>query len=374
MNCPGSIRLSRGIEQRKSSYAAEGSAAHKLAEMTLGNKAKVPIDFLGEEIEIEGDTFVVDDEMADAVSVYVDFVRGLVQPGDEPEFECRFDLSNIYPGMFGTADCVIYRPSTKELWVIDYKHGKGVPVEAENNLQLLYYGLGAATAKQNRGLLTVHICVVQPRCPHPKGPVRVWDTDVVSLIDHAGDLVAAARATEAADAPLKAGDWCKFCLAAPTCPALRDKAMQTAMADFDDTGAVHAPDPTTLSGEQLAQVLANASILKDWLKRVDEFAHHEAEAGRIPPGFKLVARRATRKWRSADEAQTYLRSIVGLEDDQIFVEPKMKSPAQVEAVLGKKRKSEIASLWDSVSSGTVLAPLDDARPVAIPDAVKDFSD
>jgi len=373
MNCPGSIRLSRGIEQRKSSYAAEGSAAHKLAEMVLASK-KVPLDFLGEEIEIDGDTFTVDEEMADAVNVYVEFVRELVLPGDEPEFECRFDLSNIYPGMFGTADCVVYRPVTKELWVIDYKHGKGVPVEAENNLQLLYYGLGASTAKSNRGLKAVHICVVQPRCPHPKGPVRVWTTDVMSLIDHAGDLVNAAKATEAADAPLKAGDWCKFCLAAPTCPALRGKVMETAMADFDDTGAVHVPDPTTLSDAQLAQTLANASVIKDWLKRLDEFAHHEAEAGRVPPGFKLVARRATRRWKEQQTAETHLRAICGLENDQIFVEPKMKSPAQIEAVLGKKRKSEIASLWDSVSSGTVLAPMDDARPVAIPDAVKDFTD
>ncbi len=42
---------------------------------------------------------------------------------------------------FGTADALIIANNTIE--VIDLKYGKGVKVDAQNNPQLMLYGLGA---------------------------------------------------------------------------------------------------------------------------------------------------------------------------------------------------------------------------------------
>src|SRR3990172_8181607 len=97
--CPGSIRLSRGIPRTTSAYAAEGTAAHELAAACLehGQNAAQYIDHA---IGADGHEFIVDDEMAEAVQVYLDYVRS---QWISPE-----------PGV---------------LVVCDYKHGSGVAVE-----------------------------------------------------------------------------------------------------------------------------------------------------------------------------------------------------------------------------------------------------
>ena len=55
--------------------------------------------------------------------------------------EQSLDMSEWIPECFGTSDVVIV--SEYALVVIDYKHGKGVPVVAEGNYQARIYALGA---------------------------------------------------------------------------------------------------------------------------------------------------------------------------------------------------------------------------------------
>src|SRR3546814_4543595 len=76
---------------------------------------------------------MVDEEMVDAVQVFLDTIRRDYKPGDVLVVEQRFDLSSWYPGLFGTCDAVLYRPSTGELRVYDLKYGRGVPVEVERS-------------------------------------------------------------------------------------------------------------------------------------------------------------------------------------------------------------------------------------------------
>jgi hypothetical protein len=61
-NCPGSIRLSRGIPNTESVYAQEGTKAHELAERIL-TTGEIPPD--------------TDPEMLEAVLVYVNYIRTL---------------------------------------------------------------------------------------------------------------------------------------------------------------------------------------------------------------------------------------------------------------------------------------------------------
>lgn len=321
----------------------------------------------------DGEWFEIDDEMVDAVETYVEYIQSRVEPEDEVEFEVNFNLGHIHPSFFGTADAIIYKPAQHHLIVIDYKHGKGVAVEVENNPQLLYYGLGAATTKHNRGVETIEIVVVQPRCPHPGGPVRMWQADVVDLIEHSTTLVAAAQRTEADDAPLIPGDHCRFCPAAHFCPALKGRVFDICGADVADSGDIHLSDPTKFTPDMLAKVLGQADIIKGWLKRLDDYAHHEAEAGRPVPGFKLVAKRATRKWLNEATARTVLTTEYGLEASQIMTEPELRSPAQVEKLVPKKERAGLAELVESKSSGTVLAPESDPRPAVVSEAAGEFA-
>lgn len=385
-NCPGSIRASEGMPNTSSVFAREGTAAHALAEHCLshgfdtGRFLDWGIADDGKLIERPNDTsdlVMVDEEMVEAVQVYLDTVRADYKPGDVLVVEQRFDLSSWYPGCFGTNDAGLYRPSTGLLRVYDLKYGRGVPVEVERNSQLLYYGLGAAMAETGRLINTVELVVVQPRAPHRDGPVRRWETTGMELLDWAVELVEAAKRTTRPDAPLNPGEWCKFCPAAPTCPALRQKALDVAKAEFTEGGALTLPDVNTLP---LSEVLHQVGMIEDWCRRVRDFAHHEAEAGRTPEGWKLVGKRPSRKFRDETTAIETLRLVHEVEDEHLYDPPKFKSPAKIEATLrqhyglkGKKATEAIADLVTSVSSGTVLAPIDDPRPPATPEAATEFS-
>ncbi len=374
MACPGSVRLSKGLPNKSSPYAREGIAAHQVAEECL-LKGTPPETFLERTIKVEGSENRVDEEMVEAVEIYRNAVNADHQAGDEVAVEQRFDLSRFFPELFGTNDCSIYRPSTGELFVYDLKYGRGVPVTVEHNPQLLYYGLGAAIAKPGRSLTAVELVVVQPRCPHPDGPVRRWRIDAVDLLEWAAELVTAAEATARTDALFHAGSHCKFCPAAAICPSLREHVQSTTRAEFnvDDSGSVS--DPETLSGEELAQVLKEASVIEDWLRRVREFAHGEAESGRVPPGFKLVAKRANRKWRDVTEAERVLKNmrLTRAESHEV----KFKTPAKIETVLKSKKvpatkMDRFKDLVIKESSGSTLVDESDPRPPLRPHAQEEF--
>jgi hypothetical protein len=369
INCPGSIRQSEGIPSVESSYALEGTVAHEVCELLLNGKP-LPASIKGVEVT---------DEMVEHCNVYVELVRHRAQsevPGvageAEVDIEQRFHLEALHPDFFGTADCVIYKPAEKRLIVIDFKYGRGIPVEAKGNPQLRYYALGAALKKHNRGVSVVETVIVQPRCPHPDGPIRSDEISAMELLDWSADLVNAAKATAEPDAPLNPGDWCKFCPAAATCPALRDKVLQTAQADFAEDGTLHLSNPETYDTKALWDMLPVVDQIEDWARRVRELAHHEAEAGRCDPRWKLVATRATRKWK--DEGNVVVRlTELGYEVGAMYVDPKIKSPAQIEKLIGKRDKPAIADLIESVSSGTVLAPIDDPRPPVRAEAQAEFT-
>lgn len=373
MNCPGSIRLSAGIPSTSSIYADEGTAAHELCEKCLLQEANAE-DFLGDTITVNGTDFEVDQEMVDAVAVYCDTVWGAMSKSDILMIEERFSLESLDPPapMFGTADAVIYKPKRGKrparLVVIDFKYGQGVPVEVLGNPQMRYYGLGAALKHRDKPLSVIEMVVVQPRARHADGPVRREEIPVFELIEWSGDLLEAARRTEDPDAPLAAGDWCRFCPAHPVCPEARRAVLETAKADFAD---VMPPEPETLTAEQIGEILNRGEIIKKWIASVYDYALAELNAGREIPGWKLVDKRATRKWMDEQAAIEKLRDL-GLDDDDLYTS-KFVTPAQAEKKLGKGQKGEIAGLIIKESSGVTLAPEFDARPPAIPAAQRDFA-
>lgn len=140
MNCPGSVRLSRGFDDSSSVFAREGTAAHALAHhcLTTGRDAE---EFRGwyigatslsaPEADVgppdEDTVFTVTAEMAEAVQMYLDVVRGLVADGYEMEFEQR--LSTPLAGVYGTGDAIGYHPQRRRVVIVDLKYGKGVSVD-----------------------------------------------------------------------------------------------------------------------------------------------------------------------------------------------------------------------------------------------------
>lgn len=356
--CPGSVRLSRGIENRTTSYAAEGTVAHGLAQLAL-DPGIPPETYLGKTRSADGFDFEVTQEMVDAVNVFTE--TDPLEDGDTGYVEHKFDLSHVYDGLYGTADRVVWKPKTALLIVRDFKYGAGVPVDVKDNPQLRYYALGALI---DLGLPAkrVRMEVVQPRCPHPDGPIRAEEIDAIELMDFATDLIDYAKATEDENAPLHPGEHCRWCVAAGICPALKARANAFAAQAF---GSDAAYDP-----DDLAAALAEIPILEARIKGVREFAYAEASAGKTIPGWKLVAKRANRKWRDEAVAITALTKL-GLGEPEIYGVPKLVSPATIEKTLGKKNSKVLEELTVKESSGNTLAVESDPRPAVVRQSAED---
>lgn len=352
--CPGSVRLSAQCPSKSSVYADEGTLAHELAEESI--RAVV------ENRHFEFDQKKYSADMIEAVLVYRHyFINEVLSKTIEWRIEHAFDMGKIYPGLFGTADCVAYYPEQKLLRVIDYKHGAGVAVEVKNNRQLMYYALGALTTLGYKPDL-VELVIVQPRCPHEDGPIRWWKLETLDLYGFMTDLVAAAKRTEEPNAPLISGDHCRWCPASGICPELNRKTMALTQTHFSPVADY---DPT-----KLANALMLLPMVENWVKSVRDFAYREAQHGRVPPGFKLVAKRATRKWTSEEVAVKNLSDVLFPED---LYEHKLKSPAQIEKILAKEHRGRIDTLTTAESRGQTLVPDFDRRPAVTHDPQSLFS-
>ncbi len=378
--CPRSVKLSEGVKQSTSVYAEEGTHAHTVAELLTyeavydlccWKKSQKKMKELAEWISD------APDEMIDACNVYVDTVlddvRGALESGADVLkshflLEHKFDLEQVHPGLFGTADCVFYDPLAKLLRVYDYKHGAGIAVSVEDNLQLQYYGTGALLST-GFPCSNIELVIAQPRCFHPDGYIRRSRFPSINMIDYMADLKKDALATEDDNAKIEAGDHCRFCPAAANkCPKLQEKAKAMVKTEFSPAADY---DPNKLS-----DTLKWLPILEAWCKNVREFAYSELKSGVEVPDYKMVQKRATRKWISETVAREKLKKLSseGISEEDILTVPKLKTPAQVEKAIGKDKKYLIKDLFESISSGTTMVHESDSRKaVESSSASEDFS-
>lgn len=346
-NCPGSVRLSVGIESKTSVYAEEGTFAHEVAQVFLSTG---------------GWLVRADEEMVANVKVYTDLIHA-ESKGGKLFVEQRLDLSSIHPKMFGTADAVIYYEQQKLLRVYDLKYGQGHVVDVKDNPQLKYYALGAMLML-NLPVETVETVIVQPRAFHADGPIRRQSYDAFDMLDFSADLAALAKRTEDPNAPLVSGDHCRWCPAAGICPKLREQAALAAKEEFSPAKPY---DPARLS-----EVLNWLDVFEAWAKSVRAFAYAEAEAGRTPPGHKLVQKRAIRKWLGGVDADMLAKEF-GI-DRGLFLEIELKSPPAAEKLLTKAQKPLLEEFILKASSGLALVSDSDPRPaVAMTTAEEEFT-
>lgn len=354
MACPGSVHLSETIPHAPSSiHAQEGTAAHALAELCLRKTQDAGI-YVGTTLEgVE-----VTDDMAEFVQVFVDYCRAIQDYDSKIFIEHQFNLAHLNPPgpMFGTADFVAYNPRTLELEVVDLKYGVGVVVDVNENKQLRYYALGAALGMKD-AVEVVKMTIVQPRATHRDGAIRSETISYADLIGFTNELMDAARATTAPDAPLVPGSHCRWCRASGVCPAQRDRAQLVAQVEFGALPADVPPPPALVPTEILAEWVGKFHILDDWMTAVRATLQGKLERGEDVPGYKLVAKRANRSW--VDEAHTsqWLEARGEAATDIYTI--KLKSPAMIEKLVGKKALP--VEQTQKVSSGVTMVPSSDAR-------------
>ena len=135
MSCTASAALEASLPGQTTSFAKEGTQAHVVAEFAAREALGLPLP------PNMFDT--PDDEMMEAAAIYADHIKETYLKAKETctdviaETEIRLDLTAWIPEGFGTADCLIVADGT--LYVIDFKYGKGVLVEAEGNKQMTHH-------------------------------------------------------------------------------------------------------------------------------------------------------------------------------------------------------------------------------------------
>lgn len=347
LNCPPSARLCETYEDKGSNYAAEGTDAHSLCEYklrkALGMGAVDPSEHL---------TWY-NEEMEDCANGYATYIMELVEAAKETcadpvvLIEQRVDFSRWVEQGFGTSDAIIIADGT--LRVIDYKHGLGVLVEADNNPQMMCYALGALELFDAiYDIDSVAMTVYQPR----RQNVSTFEMSKDDLYRWAEEVLKpTAELAFAGDGNFLCGEWCGFCKAKHECRARAEANLLLAQYDFKL--------PPLLEDSEIEVILSRADQLVSWVNDIKEYALQQAISGKDWTGFKLVEGRSNRRYTD-EVAVTQAVTNAGFDP----YERKLLGITAMQKLLGKSRFEELLSAYIEKPQGKpTLVPESDKRPV-----------
>lgn len=347
LNCPPSARLCETYEDKDSDYAAEGTDAHSLCgyklRIALGMEATDPTEHL---------TWY-NEEMLDCANGYASYILELVEAAKETcadpvvLIEQRVDFSRWVEQGFGTSDAIII--SDGALHVVDYKHGLGVLVDADNNPQMMCYALGALELFDAiYDIDTVAMTVYQPRRQNvstfkmSKDDLYRWAEEV---------LKPTAELAFSGDGNFLCGEWCGFCKAKHECRARAEANLMLAQYDFKL--------PPLLEDTEIEVILSRADQLVSWINDIKEYALQQAISGKEWTGFKLVEGRSNRRYTD-EAAVTQAVTNAGFDP----YERKLLGITAMQKLLGKSRFDELLSPYIEKPQGKpTLVPESDKRPV-----------
>lgn len=327
INCPGSINACKNLPRQKSNfYSAEGTLAHAIAAdfLNLNHGKWVGI----EEVHTkDGFDIKITREMLVAVMIYVAFVRDQINKYDEqPEIERRVKVS---ADCFGTLDSSLYAPYII-LITNDYKHGVGY-VDADDNEQLMVYTLGRLLElpqDEIEELPKVQMNIIQPRA---KGrDIKTFEMHTKDLLVwHQETLLPAIAKTKEADAPLKAGEWCKYCPAALDCPELKKQRLGVAKLAFEEPSKWI----DVLTPKQIAELLDKEPMMNAFYKRLKEHAADLASKKTKFPGWTYGKSYGNRVWKNeAKLLHDFAKSFNDYEES-LYEPRKIVSPSKFEKFL-----------------------------------------
>jgi len=363
LQCTPSARLEETIPETKTEYTEEGRLAHEIAELKLrkhfidpmGNRTfNIQMKKLQEKPHYQ-------EEMQRHTETYLDYICGIVHSFATRPYiavEKRIDYSAYVPEGFGTGDCIII--GGNNLHVIDFKYGKGVPVSAFENPQMMLYALGAFTEYSFLfNICTVKMTIVQPRLDS----ISEYDISINDLLTWGESIKPIAQKAFKGEGEFVSGDHCQFC---------RAKALCRARADFHiSLEEYQGMKPPLISNEEVGQILYRAQNLAKWIADLEEYALNECLQGRNIPGWKVVEGRSVRQFTDTDAAFKVLMSN-GIEE-AILYERRPLTLANVEKLIGKPKFKELLSEYVCTPPGKpTLVHESDKREAIKPQSATDI--
>ena len=344
LHCPPSARLCEGYDDKGSNFAAEGTDAHALCEYklraALGMEAKDPTE----------DLSWYDAEMEESANGYAAFVMELVEEAKKNcsdlvvLIEQRLDYSRYVAEGFGTGDCVIIADGT--LHIVDFKYGRGILVEAEDNPQMMLYALGALELFDCLyDIDTVSMTIFQPR----RGNVSTYTLPKADLYEWADTVLApAAELAWSGEGEYHCGEWCQFCKAKADCRKRANANMELAKYEFKQ--------PPLLTDEEVEEILDRIDELIAWASDIRDYALQAAIGGKHWTGYKLVEGRSNRKYTDERAVVAAVRA-AGYDP----YEHKVLGVTAMTTMLGKKQ-------FNDILGGLVTKP--QGKPTLVPDSDK----
>jgi len=346
LNCPPSVKLCEGMEDKPSEYAMEGTDCHELCaylvEKAFGKDVADPT----------GSLSYYNTEMRNCAEEYCNFVLEQLEEAkkycSDPQvyIEQRLDFSKWVEHGFGTGDCVIVADDV--LQICDYKHGLGVLVSAENNSQLMCYGLGGLELfDELYDIRTIKMTIFQPR----RENISTWSISKDELLSWANEVLkpTAALAYEG-KGEYKAGDHCIFCRAKSICRKRAEHNLELAKYDFEM--------PATLDEIEIAAILPRIDQLISWGNDLKDYALEMAQRGTHFEGYKVVEGRSNRKYTDETAVEEAVKK-AGFDP----YERKLLSITAMSTMLGKKAFEEIlGGLVFKPPGKPTLVPESDKRP------------
>ena len=212
------------------------------------------------------------------------------------ELEHRVNLSwlGIKGLSGGTADIIIrcFEDGVlTELKLIDYKHGVGVSIDADDNPQLMIYGLGIIGQNADPDM-RVHMEIVQPRDFKNSNPVRSSHMTAQDLYVWAEDKLRPAAEKTLWDEPAFGPTFkrCQFCDASAVCPKLNRDALKISELGED---AKH------LTKEERTYFFERADNIRLYLRKLEALVVAEVLDGEKYPGLKVVRKVTRRRWQAS---------------------------------------------------------------------------
>lgn len=400
-HCAGSIVMGKetSVRQTPQRYTAEGTLGHAMAEACQKHDIPATEFITGEHVRVDVFDFLVEQEFAEHVQVYVDAVkeRAAAEPGSTVLTEAKVNYASLlglkpdeaYAYLDNT---VLFR---EEICVIDLKMGQGEVVDPEENDQGIVLAAGAyleyADLFGYDETTKVTIVIHQPRIR--RAPIE-WETTVAHVLERMAELaVSVATSKQAlwdyADLKNKGmpqdgmREWfdkylnpsekaCRWCAAKSTCPKARAVVTQAvfnttpATADeFEDLTQIKniKAHVSVSDNDWLEASMQAVPFIKDWIKAVAQEIDRRALSGVQFKHFKVVlGQQGDRAWKDDAAVESYLKGTVRLRTDQMY-SLKLIGPAGAER-LAKGDKPPIGKRqWAKLQDDIVRA---DGQPQVVP--------
>lgn len=374
--CTAAPRFEEGLPESTSAYAEEGRLAHAIGELKVSRKyTRIdPRTYTSMLIKLKKDPLYTP-EMDKTTNTYLDHIMEQVMAYDTVPtvaVEVKVDFADYAPEGFGTCDCCIIGGDL--LSIVDYKHGRGVPVSAVGNPQMRLYALGALQRYApvfGDAIKRIRMIIDQPR-------LDSYTTDEISVEELRAwgeSIKPIAQKAFSGPGEFVPGDHCRFCRGKARCRARADA--NTALEDFKDCvpakmWAGETKDhPPLLSDAEVGTLLERGKQLVQWYKDLEEYAANALLAGIEVPGWKLVEGRSNRAFTDQDAA---IQAVLAAGYDEALVyDRKPKTLSELEKMMGKAEFAAVAGKFVHKPPGKpTLAPASDKRNPYRP-AATDFA-